>query len=59
MSGLLEYALTRSYCSLAYPLATSTSLVDTTITNIVTTLGPASTMISNVIIPFETIVETI
>ncbi|CAD0088350.1 unnamed protein product [Aureobasidium mustum] len=57
-TGLLEYAPARSYCSSAYPLTASTSLIDTTITSIVTTSGPATTMISNVTLLPETITQT-
>jgi len=59
VSALLVYDPARSYCSSAYPQVVLTSFVDTTTTNVVTTLGPASTVISNVTIPFSTTVETV
>ncbi|KAH0284114.1 hypothetical protein M436DRAFT_61173 [Aureobasidium namibiae CBS 147.97] len=57
-SGILGYTPAVSYCSSAYPVTTYTTLLNATITNIVTTSVPTSTTYSSLTLPVQTAVET-
>ncbi|KAI5196330.1 hypothetical protein E4T38_08577 [Aureobasidium subglaciale] len=58
-NDLLDYDPAYAYCYSVYPVTAATSLFDATITEIITTSGPASTLLSNVTLATETLVQTI
>ncbi|KAI5195563.1 hypothetical protein E4T39_08158 [Aureobasidium subglaciale] len=59
VNELLAYGPADAYCSSAYAVATSTSLLEVTITSVVTSSGPTSTALSNTTFAPETVVQTI
>ncbi|KAH0038681.1 hypothetical protein KCU78_g1444, partial [Aureobasidium melanogenum] len=56
---LLDYGPASSYCSSIYPVTASTTLFDSTITDVVTSTGPATTVIMNVTMSTQTIIQTL
>jgi hypothetical protein len=58
-TDLWGYGPAQSYCSAAYPITTSTVLIDATITSIVTMSAPASTAFGDFTLPAVTAIETV